>query len=349
MRSPLALLLVAPLLACFADPGSMTVTAASSETTTTDVTTGEPTTAGSLAETDTSVGPTSSDDTSTTVTPTTGPAGNCELAPECKPGEIETGALCDRCDVQRRTCTDDCTWTPMACEQDLATCEYWLLPAGTQQWERVAVDPLATFAPKETVLAAISLAPQQTIYALTATSYHMFSTEKRVWTAAGARDSILPQISGQALAHATGLTVDAPDTIVTLVAGTEAFSYTYVGATNTFDYVGKTPCCGEDWTGPNAPDPFAVRDSWSKIGDPEGWTPTDVQGLCGLDEPVPVFGYQVSIGDELVYPQDVGYCFDFYPPVPYAQFTPFSYPGAPPNELIGGVEYVDGLWVFRGE
>lgn len=152
------------------------------------------------------------------------------------------------------------------------------------------------------------------------------------------------------LFHASGLTDQPPDTIVTQVAGTEAFSYTFVAAKNSFDYVGQVACCGADWMGPNAPmDPYAIRDGWGRIGDPEGWVTGDLQALCMLDAPTPLYGYNVSIGDGTVYPQDIGYCFDFYDPVPYAQFMPFTYPGTPANNLIGGVEWLDGLWIFRGE
>lgn len=111
-----------------------------------------------------------------TDTPSTGAADNCELAPECAAGAVEDGAPCESCGFLRRTCQADCTWTPLACEQDLDSCAYWVLPAGQQAWERVPVDANASFAPQTTVLAAIGLAPQQQIYVLTANSYHVLST-----------------------------------------------------------------------------------------------------------------------------------------------------------------------------
>jgi len=237
----------------------------------------------------------------------------------------------------------------MACEEDLSTCAYWFLPEDEAAWQRFPVDPQATFAPKDTVLAAIALAPQKQIYVLTATNYHVFSTTQKAWIEAGARDTIFPELEGLQLFHASGLTIDPPDTIVTQVAGTEAFSYTFVATQNAFGYVGQVPCCGDDWMGPNAPNPYAIRDGWGRLGDPEGWITGDRQALCQQDPPPVFYAYNVSIGDGTVYPQDIGNCFDFYAPVPYAQFLPFTYPGTPANNLIGGVEWLDGLWIFRGE
>ena len=357
--APLALLL-APLLACFADGGSDTVATsktASDATTsagTDPSTTREPTTSTTLpptSDTSTSASPTTTTDATTTTDPTTtSPVDNCQLAPECAAGSVEDGGQCDSCGVLRRTCGPDCTWSPQTCELAPETCEYWLLPEKGQQWQRVAVDPNAAFAPKETVLTAISLAPQAQIYVVTANNYHVFSTLTKTWTAAGGRDTIFPEFSGQMLYHAGGLTVDPPDTIVTIVAGQSAFSYTFKGASKSFEYGGTKPCCGDDWMGPNAPPtPYAVRDGWGRLDDPDGWIPGNPTDLCALDPPMALYGYNISIGDGVVYPQDIGYCFDFYPPIPYAQFTPFSYPGAPPNNLVGGAAWVDGLYIFRGE
>lgn len=288
--------------------------------------------------------------TGTTADVSTGAVGNCQLAPECEAGAVETGEPCDSCGVVRRTCQADCTWTPMACEQDLGTCEYWVLPSNEFVWQRVPVDPAAQFAPKDTVLAAIALAPQQQIYVLTATSYHVLSTATRTWSAAGPRDDVFPEIAGKPLFHGYGLTTTAPDTLVDLVAGDEAFAFTYSDGAADFKFDAKVPCCGDDWAGPNAPpDPYVVRDGWSRLGDSDGWIPGDVVALCSLEEGTPFYGYSVAIGNGFVYPRDIGYCFDFYPPIPYDQFTPFAYPGRPANDLVGGAAWVDGLWIFRGE
>ncbi len=358
MRPPaqLALLLLAPLPACFADGGSDSVATSittSSNTGTQDTSASETTSEPTTTQTTTS-SPTTTTDPSTTQDPTattTGNQGNCQLAPECTPGSVEEGGPCDNCGVLRRTCQPDCVWSPQACEFAPETCEYWLLPPGGQEWKRVPADPNASFAPKDPVLSAIALEPQQQIYVLTATTYHVFSTTQNTWTAAGTRDAILPQISGQMLFHGNGLADQPPDVIVTLVAGTDAYLYTYLAGSNTLQFDLQVPCCGDDWMGPNAPqNPLGgVRDGWGRIGDPDGWITGDVQSLCNLEMPTPVYGYSIAIGDGFVYPQDIGHCFDFFPPVPYNEFGPFGYPGAPPNNLVGGAAWVDGLYIFRGE
>lgn len=337
MRPPA---LLAPLLAVGCGLNTLGVTDGAAQLSTGERPTA-PTATGAVETQSTQVGMTD--------TPSTGAADNCELAPECAAGAVEDGAPCESCGFLRRTCQADCTWTPLACEQDLDSCAYWVLPSGQQAWERVPVDANASFAPQTTVLAAIGLAPQQQIYVLTADSFHVLSTATRTWIAAGPRDSIFPELAGTTLYHANGIPNSPPDTIVSIVAGTDGFSYTFIDAGQMFTLDAQVPCCGPNFMGPNAPDPYSVRDGWGQLGDPEGWLPNDVQALCGLDQPEQPYGYNVLIGDGLVYPQDLGYCFDFYAPIPFAQFTPFTFPGSPANDLIGGAAVVDGLWIFRGE
>ena len=345
MRPYAALLLVTPLLACFTDSGSNPVASSVSGTDTTAA-------GSSDAATSSTSGTSAAATTAPTVTteaPTTGAVGNCQVAPECDPGAIEVGALCDDCGVQRRTCTADCSWTPMACELDLSTCEYWVLPVNEKVWQRVAVDPAAEFAPKEAVLATIGLEPQQQILALTATKFHVFATTTRTWIKAGKRGDLLPELAEQPLHSALEITTSPPETASNVIAGAEVFAYSFTGDGLAVSYIGKVPCCGPQWTTPNAPDPYAVRDLWGRFGDPEGWISGDVATLCDLDPDTPLHGYSVAIGDGVVYPQEIGNCYDFWPPIPYDQFGPFTYPGRPPSGLIGGAAWVAGLWIFRGE
>lgn len=360
MRSPapLALLLAAPLLACFADAGTSTQSASAPTSITTvgadssSGTTDEPTpTTGSTTNPDPTTVTPPTDTGSTDEPGTTGPANNCEVSPQCQPGEVQNGAQCDSCGVMRSTCTADCTLPPPTCELAPETCEYWLLPPAGNQWQRVAVDPNAAFAPKQTVLGAIALEPQHQIYALTATTYHVFSTQTNAWTAAGDRTTLFPEVGALQLFHAASLADKPPNVISTMVAGAQAFSYTYVAATKNFKYDDTVPCCGVDWMAPSAPPtPFAdVRDGFGRKGNADGWITGDLQTLCTLDQPTPIYAYNISIGNGFVYPQDIGDCFAFYPPVPYEQFAPFTYPGTPANNLIGGAAYVDGLYIFRGE
>lgn len=364
MRSPapLALVLAAPLLGCFADPGTSTLgtsNASTDEPSTgapapTTGTTGEPTSTSTTTTPSLTTGDTGDIQDPTTTTPVdptaTDPVDNCQSAPQCEAGTVEDADPCDSCGVLRRTCQADCTWSPQTCEFAPESCEYWVLVPQAKQWQRIPSMGDGA-APQSTVLTAIGLVPQHKIYVLTENTYHVFSTLTQTWSEAGPLAALFPPIAGLPLYHATGLSTEPPDSIVTLVAGDQAFPYTYVDKTKTFQPDGVVPCCGKAWEGPNAPpNPMsAVRDGWGRIGDPEGWISGDVQTLCGLPEPIPVYAYILSIGDGLVYPQEIGNCFDFFPPVPYEQFPPFTYPGAPPNNLVGGAAFVDNLYIFRGE
>lgn len=330
------------------DPGATTRASSGDIPTTTIASADTSTTTTSATATD----DITTDDITTDGITSTGAAPVCQDPPECQIGEVEDGMQCGACGVLRRVCQPDCTWSALTCTEDLDTCAYWRLPTNARQWTRVPVDPQAPFAPKSTVLAAIDLGPQHRIYALTATTYHVLTTTTQTWTGAGDRDAIFPQIAGKPLYWADSLTNTPPDTSVTLMAGAEAFSYTFKGATTTFEHTATVPCCGNDWMAPNAPPtPYDVRDIWSRLDDPDGWLAGDPTTLCALDPPMPLYGYSVAVGDAdgVIYLADLGYCFDFYPPVPYAQFTPFTYPGAPDNNQIGGAASLDGLWIFRGE
>jgi hypothetical protein len=278
---------------------------------------------------------------------------NCELAPECQAGAVEDGEQCDGCGVLRRSCQADCTWTPITCQEDLDTCAYWRLPAGELAWERVPVDPNAQFAPKSPVLAAFDLEPQQQIYVFTAEAYHVLSTSTLTWDEAGTLDTLFPALP-KPIVWAASLNVAPPKTLVTIHAGTAFFQYTFVA--ETFVMSPPTTCCGEEWTGPNAPaSPNDLRDGWG-LDAPDGWFSGDPQEVCGLGALGRQFGYHIYIGDGFVHPENVGFyanneepCFAFYPKIPYTEFTPFTYPGAPPNDLVGGAASLDGLWIFRGE
>ncbi|MBA3547325.1 MAG: hypothetical protein H0T76_12635 [Nannocystis sp.] len=66
-----------------------------------------------------------------------------------------------------------------------------------------------------------------------------------------------------------------------------------------------------------------MRAGWGRLG--------DVQALCPEQMPKGLYAYHISIGDGFVYPQDVGYCFDFYAPIPTTRSRPSATPGGPPT------------------
>ena len=158
-------------------------------------------------------------------------------------------------------------------------------------------------------------------------------------------------MAGEIIHHGEGLPASPPDVVINLVAGDSAYAYTYSDASEAFIVDVVVPCCGEGWEVPDAPPnpTTAVRDFFGRIGDPEGWLPYTPTELCELEEETSVYGFTAGIGDGYVYLQDVGYCFAFYPPIPYDMFAPFTRPGAPPNHLVSGAAFVDddGLFVFR--
>ena len=101
------------------------------------------------------------------------------------------------------------------------------------------------------------------------------------------------------------------------------------------------------WEGPDSPLFGDMKDGYLDLDNAEGWYTGDVVALCGFGMPL---GYAVMVTTSGVSVQDIGNCFDYYPPQPYASFPPFGYMMAPPHEAIGAVLYnnVGGLWVFRG-
>jgi len=363
MRAPisLALLLLTPL-ACFKDTlgvGDDTLTAgetaettlADSDTAATAAATGSDGST-SAAESTGATAPTSSTtadpSSSSTTDDLTTTGSDCPADAPCEPGAVEDLELCGACGVHRRSCGEACTWGAPACELDLDSCAGWYLPENGAAWKRLPVDPNAAFAPTQPVLAAIGLTPQRLIYALTADRYHIFATDTLTWIEAGQRAAIFPELAGQQLFHGDGIAAEPPHSIITLVAGQSAYSYLYLDGVFYFNEV--NPCCGPDWQAPDAPpSPYAVRDLFLRIGNDQGWIEGNHAALCDLNNGESFLAYSLAIGDGAVYPQDIGYCFDFYAPIPFSQFAPFTYPGAPSNDLIGGAAWVDGLFIFRGE
>lgn len=345
MPAPRPALLPSLLLAaCFADGGN-----GSSPTSDHASSTGP---GGSTDDAAATGAPTTTQDPGTSGEPTTtgstGPAASCDGASQCQVGAVELGEPCDSCGQLTRTCQPDCTWGPAVCEEQPATCAYWVLPQGATTWTRVAVDPDAEFAPSAAVRAAFPLAPDGRIYVLTDDSYHVLSTPDRAWIASGTRTSLFPELAALPLHHGDAFTqIGATDSGVTLVAGEQFFAYSHVLGTSDFDLVKQDVCCGDDWSKPDSPDFHLVRDSWGELENLEGWAVGDVQALCGLDTPTPYEGYSVSITDDQVHLQEVGHCFDFFPASPYVDFTPFTYPGAPRSQQVGGAAWLGGLWIFR--
>lgn len=341
------LLLLLPLAACFTDGGqSSSPTTADAPTSTDPASTADATSSGAT-DAPTSA-PTTGSSGDAPTTGTTGPATSCELAAECEAGTVELGAQCDSCGLLTRKCQSDCTWSPQICDEHLETCAYWVLPQGAKEWQRHPVDPDTKHGPTAPIRTAFPLNSEGLLYALTDATFHVLDTVTHTWVASGDRAARFPDLGVLPIYHGDGFTADGEvDSNVTLVAGEQFFAYQQKQGTGEFALVKQGPCCGDDWSKPDSPDFHQIRDSFGELQNLEGWAMGDVQALCMLDAPTPFLGYSISITDDLVHQQEVGHCFDFFPAVPYATFVPFSYPGAPRSQQIGGAAWLKGLWVLR--
>lgn len=330
-RAPILLCL---LTACFTDdegrPGVTAVppesSSSSDETAAGESTTGPP-------------------DTGDTTAPTsTGPACACE------PGEVLRGDPCGACGVTLQTCGEDCTYGPAMCDDPPDACAYWVLPGDATAWERVPrADRPAPFAPSAPALGAFPIAATRQIMVLTDTKIHVLDAVARTWIAEHPRDAWFPEIAGLPLHLAHAVTQpDELDATVTLVAGEDRFVYPYAHDAGVAALAKQEPCCGQDWSTADAPDFHAVRDVWGDLDDARDWATGDVAALCGLDEPTDFVAYTAVVTDDAVHMQELGHCYDFFPATPYADFPPFTYPGTPPSQRIGGAAWLDGLWIFPG-
>lgn len=250
------------------------------------------------------------------------------------------------------TSGDGTTGTDATCAEDPAACDAWFLPRNADAWEAVTIGGPAALAPSSPVLAAFDIEAEQVGFVITATEVIRVDLEQRTWlmkTNVGDTfpDIDVPVIAAWSIPAYWDQMLDAEGIAITGVD--VAFIYTYGAANMTFDFDQAT-AFGAEWGSANAPDPSTMRDLWIDVTNDEGWVTNALSEACdGADGPV---GPHVAVvTDTSVHIDEGGVCFEFFEPVPYAQFTPFGLPGAPAANEIGGALYSEGLGlvVFAGD
>lgn len=342
---------------CFSDNGTRVTHPAESSgssdetgttTTTAATTTGEP------APTTTSTSITTTTTTTTTATTSTDDTTSptlCPGQPQCSPGDVkDTGALCDPCGRIHQTCQDDCTWSPGECVEDLSSCVYWSIDTVDMVWERIALpQPPPEHAPTASILAAFDLLPDDRIVALTADRYHVLAGTDRTWTASGSLSDLLPALPGPLLQAFTIYNQISLEYDIYAVSDPDAYIYKLPLGSLTATFSGVSSCCGSFTDLVQPPSLAAVRDIYVDISSPFPWVSGLFYAEC-MDlnyELGPHAGWATPTE---MYVQDLGYCFEMLYSQPLTQFAPFTVPGAPPGDRIGGLTmFGERLFVFAGE
>jgi hypothetical protein len=248
--------------------------------------------------------------------------------------------------------TDESTGGPTSCADDPAACEAWFLPRDAASWQAVMLGGPAALAPSSPVLAAFDIEAEQIGFVITATELIRVDLEQRAWVSKTELADTLPDVD---IAVRGAWSIPAYWDMATgregvaIMGDDVAFIYGYDAATDAFDFDQAT-AFGAEWSTMNAPDPSAIRDLWIDVTNDDGWVTNALDEVCdGANGPV---GPHVAVvTDTSVHIDEAGTCFEFFDPVPYAQFAPFGLAGAPQAERIGGALYSEslGLVVFAGD
>lgn len=250
------------------------------------------------------------------------------------------------------TSSDDSTGTPASCADDPSLCEAWFLPRDAQAWETAMIGGPAALAPSSPVLAAFDIEAEQIGYVITASEVIRVDLQQRVWLgktdfADAFPDVDVPVLTAWSIPAYWDMESNAEG--IALTGVDVAFIYAYDSPTLSFDFL-EASAFGPEWDTANAPDPSAMRDLWIDVTNDAGWVTNSLDEVCD-GATGPVGSHIAVVTDSSVHVDEAGYCFQFFDPVPYAQFAPFGLPGAPAANEIGGALYSEslGLVVFAGD
>ena len=230
-----------------------------------------------------------------------------------------------------------------------AGCAGWLLSRGAPTWTPIARPP-GPFAPTSPVRAAFDIESLSIAYVLTDSNYHILRLSDRTYTGAGARADLFPQSTG-ALINAYSVTAghaggDPNIEGITVESVTSAQSYDFNLTTRGVAFTREITDFGAVWTGPRAPARSSIRAAWLALENDSGWVTGAPSSLCPGGASATT-AYAGVISTATIHVVEAGQCFDFYAPVAYTAFTPFTRPGAPRVEDVAAAFYNRGdLWIL---
>ena len=230
-----------------------------------------------------------------------------------------------------------------------AGCAGWLLSRGAPTWTPIARPP-GPFAPTSPVRAAFDIESLNIAYVLTDATYHILRLSDRTFTGAGSRSDLFPRSTG-ALINAYAVTAghagsDPNLESVTIESVGSAQIYNFNLATRGVAFVSEVTDFGPAWAGPRAPARSTIRATWLALDNDSGWVSGVPSSLCASGTSTTT-AYAGVISTSTIHVVEAANCFDFYTPVAYTAFPPFSRPGAPRVEDVAAAFYNHGdLWIL---
>jgi hypothetical protein len=238
----------------------------------------------------------------------------------------------------------------MSCADDPAACDAWVLPPGAAAWEPITIGGPTALAPEGDVLAAFDIEAPEIAFVVTGSDVSILDLATRSWTSKRDFAATFPDVGGDPLRSAFSVPASMTDVdteSVTLGSSDTAYIYEYDIPSEAFTFVEAT-VFGAGWALPEAPMGADVRAMWVDIANAHAWIDPTTPTPCGVD--IPIGPTLPVVAGANVHVMEAGACFEFFTPVSYTEFEPFSLPGAPDVELVGGALYSEsrGLWIFRG-
>jgi Putative metal-binding motif len=306
-----------------------------------------------------------------------GAAGQACCGAACAPGTECTAGMCrgvDRdmdgalagvdCDDNnprrapglRETCDNvdnDCTGVA----DDGNACGLWVHNGASGAWTAYALDAAAEMgapsahAPTTAIRFALDIESLNLAYVFTNTTYHLLDVRTRQWTASGARATLIAQLAGaDAFAGYTvpaghgGGNANIEGGAILTTAGVLALDFDIAARRFTFRQMDPVPT----WMpAANAPGYTSIRAAWLDVTNAFNWVTSAPSALCPAGGAA-TQAYAGAIATDRVHVFEAGWCFLWAAPVPFASFSPFARPNAPPLARIATTFYQNGALIVLG-
>lgn len=286
----------------------------------------------------------------------------CSAGTECSAGTCRgvdrdmdgspAGLDCDDSDPRRAPgMRERCDQIDNDCSgvaDDGNACGLWIYNGTT--WSAYALDPGAEMgapsphAPSTPIRFTLDIERPRLAYVFTDSTYHLMDTTTRQWTQSGPRASLIAQLAGASTSMSYcvpagfgGGDANLEGCAVATPGGVLQVQYNITSRQFVYNRTDPIPTWMPAMYAPNY---GTIRAGWVDTDNANGWFTTAPSSVCAMGGATPG-PYLAVIDSDRVHFFEASVCFLWAPTVPFASFTPFTRPGAPPLARIASSFMID--------